>query len=145
MRRQYAGGGQVDGQAEPPSHWSSSLDVECKRWHAHAFLTFPSVAEEEQSDDCQVPVDLEDTRVDFGEEGCRERIEGDLIESEVWKGAWVGQDNGRQERRADGRLCHCLQAHCGVCETVRCPLAYSWSCSRTAASGSQNRIHVPCR
>lgn len=39
-------------------------------------------------------MDLEDTRVDFGEEGYRQSIGGHQIDCEVWKGAWVGQDNG---------------------------------------------------
>jgi hypothetical protein len=84
--------------------------------------------------------------VEFGEEdGCKVSIDGDLIGYAAWKDAWVGLHSGRLEERAAGCLCHYLQGQSGGCETVRCPLAYSWGCSRgAAASGSQNTIHVPC-
>jgi hypothetical protein len=106
---------------------------------------------EGQSDGCPAGGDLAGMRVECeGEDDHRVSIEEDLTGHAALKDAWVGQHNARPEERADGCLCHYLQAHSGGCETVRCPLAYSWGCSRAAAaaaaSGSQNTIHVwSCR
>ena len=73
---------------------------------------------------------------------CNERIEDDLIEYDETEVVWVDRSNEGGERRADGRLCHFLQARSRECETIHGPHAYSWIRSRTAASELQDKIHV---
>jgi hypothetical protein len=84
-------------------------------------------------------------RVEMKAEDYMECIEEGLNVNEGGTEAWVVRHIEGVVRRADGRLCGCLQEHYEERETVRCPQAYSWGQGRTvaAASGSQNKIHVP--
>ena len=91
--------------------------------------------------------DQEDKGVEMEGEWNRECIEDGPTEEEGWKVVAVGRYIERADGSAGGRLERILQEHFGEGETVYDRHAYSWvRGGAAAASGSQNKIHVPlCR